>query len=256
MVRNIILFILATFILPLSMKANDDKFAKVRELSKELEKLQEQVESIKASIKQEEDKCNELVRSWYDTCNNYLKKNNFKEEELQYLLDNTFRELDGEELFEEIKKALEAKKNGVEYIYQTIPVPRMYTSSTRQFSPRLKDEPKKQDGKKKDKHRKKPEGGLSDNPAKDNTPKQDNPEVKTGQPKGTNTDKGENGEDTPDPTAKKDGKRKDDKTTPEVPPVDQDQKKYDSDKTGKKYDKTELEDGVSKEGIKKNVSSI
>lgn len=248
-----ILMIMVVAILPLSMEAQD--VSALVKLVNEHSQLETQIKELKGLIKQEEDKSFDLRTSWYNTCKAYLQKRQLKAEELASLKNQTIPEIDGQELYDELLRAMVCLDSGNEYQYKDIPAPTRNSVVTPKASSnnKPKKNSKKKDGNNKaDKNNKKnnkktppsnekKENTVVDNDAdkKDTTPKQEEPIV-------TDPSKDRYGEDKPSaPVVKKDSD-KEDETVPVTTPVVSDPKKSNPSKVEKKRDKGEMEEGTSK----------
>lgn len=257
-----ILMITVVTILPLSMVAQDN-LKEFEATYNEYKRLKQREQELNNLIKIEEENSYNLRLRWYNTCKSYLQKKQFKAEELQSLITQTIPEIDGEELYDELKRAKDCFDGGNEYQYKDIPAPTMNSVVTPKASSnnKPKKNSKKKDGNNKaDKNNKKndkktpPSNEKKENPVvdndadkKDTTPKQEEPIV-------TDPSKDRNGEDKPSaPVVKKDSD-KEDETSPVTTPVVSDPKKSNPSKVEKKRDKGEMEEGTSKK-LKNNDGS-
>lgn len=239
--------------LPLSMVAQDnlDEFEATYNEYKRLKQREQELNNL---IKIEEENSYNLRLTWFNTCKSYLQKKQFKAEELQSLITQTIPEIDGEELYDELKRAKDCFDSGNEYQYKDIPAPtrNSVVTPTASSDNKPKKNSKKNDGNKNADNNKKDgrktpssndkkENPVVDNDAdkKDTTPKQEKPIV-------TDPSKDRNGEDKPSaPVVKKDSD-KEDETVPVTTPVVSDPKKSNPSKVEKKRDKGEMEEGTSK----------
>lgn len=245
-----ILMIMVVAILPLSMDAQD-----VDALVNQYNQLKTQINELNGLIKQEEEKSFTLRTSWYNTCKAYLQKRQLKAEELALLKNQTIPEIDGQDLYDELSRAMVCLDSGNEYQYNDIPAPtrNSVVTPTASSNNKPKENSKKNDGNKnanrnnKKTGKKTPpsddkkENPIVDNDAdkKDTTPKQEEPVV-------TDPSKDRNGEDKPSaPVVKKDSD-KEGETVPVTTPVVSDPKKSNPSKVEKKRDKGEMEEGTSK----------
>ena len=108
--------------LPLSMVAQDN-FDELDAIYNEYSRLKKRAKELNDSIKIGEEISYNLRFTWYYTCKSYLQKQQFKAEELQSLIAQTFPEIDGNELYDELMRAKECFDGGNEYQYKDIPEP-------------------------------------------------------------------------------------------------------------------------------------
>lgn len=257
-----ILMIMVVAILPLPM-VGQDNLEEFEATYNEYKRLKQREQELNNLIKIEEETSYKLRLTWFNTCKSYLQKKQFKAEELQSLITQTIPEIDGEELYDELKRAKDCFDGGNEYQYKDIPAPTRNSVVTPMVSSdnKPKGNSKKKDGNKKvDKNNKKsekktpPSNEKKENPVvdndadkKDTTPKQEEPIV-------TDPSKDRNGEDKPSaPVVKKDSD-KEDETAPVTTPVVSDPPKSNPSKVEKKRDKGEMEEGTSKESKNKDGS--
>lgn len=105
--------IMAVLWLPLSMAAQD-----VPPLKQENDALMSDIDKLEALILKEKEKCDSLRSSWYNTCVGYLKKGEFKADELNLLIKQTIPEIDGQELLNELIRAQKCYDEGKPYQFQ------------------------------------------------------------------------------------------------------------------------------------------
>lgn len=120
--RTIFLLILMASMLPLTMSAQDDMI----ETIKECRQLEGRIHELDSMIRQERVTLSILRSDWYNTCTEYLKKNQFDSGELDYLISHTVPEVDGDRLYEELKKAQKCFEKQQVYTYTTVPRPADY----------------------------------------------------------------------------------------------------------------------------------
>lgn len=118
--KKILIFILLLF--PCGVFAQEYNSILQEQLNS-INRLKQDTIQLNDSIVKKKEKLYQLKKSWYDICINYLKEGNFKTDELDKLIRDTKRDIDGEELYNELTRAKTCYEAGESYIFQTVPPP-------------------------------------------------------------------------------------------------------------------------------------
>lgn len=101
----------------------EDYNSRLQEQLNSINRLKQDTIQLREFIAKEKERLYQLKKTWYDICINYLKEGNFKIDELDKLIRDTKRDIDGEALYNELTRAKTCYEAGESYIFQTVPPP-------------------------------------------------------------------------------------------------------------------------------------
>lgn len=159
MKRVLLLIFSVTFISYASYAQKDNEFSSERlgELLNQYNSLTEEMRALKGDIFFANNQLYDKKKEWYNVCVKYLMSGKLSTDELENLLKDTYPEIDGEDLYNEIKRALDCIAENKPYIYRDVPEPTNELKSIKSGKKDKDTKDKKKEKTEKDKKKEKPE---------------------------------------------------------------------------------------------------
>lgn len=121
-----VLFIISVTFITFTLYAqegNEYSSERLSELLTQYNSMKKEIEGLKGDIFSVNNQLYDKKKEWYNVCVKYLMSGQFSKDELESLLKNTYPDIDGEDLYNEINRALSCINENKPYIYRTVPEP-------------------------------------------------------------------------------------------------------------------------------------
>ena len=142
-----------------------------------ISRLDKEIDELKGLISDKSDTLFVLKQEWYSTCVEYLNEGNLQKGELEELISATIPAIDGEELYNELQRAINCLTDGEAYLYKEV-APPIKASSEQKNDGKPKKKEKANKKPSKSKEPKKKEEKQTDNLPVKEEKQTDNPLVK------------------------------------------------------------------------------